>query len=572
MPKVRTYETQVSPNPLPNVRFSPNATADSFGGGKAKQISQLGAGLQNLGEGLGKVGAVFAARSQERKDKALVRNSLNQAESDMRVFEGDLNRPENREKAIDAYGSAQKELTEMRKRYSAQFKNERQRDLFTASFDSQMNGVLDRAFALQEKSRVEFDQLTRDAQNASAVDNAVAARTDANAIKNSEITIVANTSAATVGLPKDVRQKAIADARHNLHASVYSALLNDDPRAAQGYLEANKDKFHGAAYENLKKEADDKAFTWQAREDAGKLINAGLTDTQIEEEIAKIKDPKKAEAISTEVKRKLEDRNLAREIQQKENAYSSWQGVINGGDIPYGKLSGTEVKAMENYKRAALQGFAQQSDRGLLMQLGRLNDQELKSIDEVTMTSYGQKLAKDDFDAIFTRYRDLRRTNDVGLEPEKLTQIRTDSAMVGDALKALGVDPDLKKKTFFGEKAKKAEEKASDQQIINDATEAFQREINDAEKSKGRKLAPEEKRQILDDLLIKGKIRSLFGSKEGKFLFQTAEADLEKNFSIKDIPLKLQEQMQAAFKARGVASTPENIKNYYLEYLRRRKS
>lgn len=566
MAKVRTYEEgQIQAAPLPASRFSPSATGDSFGGGKAKDLKELGAGLQSLGEGAGKLAAVYQAQSNDRKDKAIVRDTLNQADSDLRTFEGEMNRPENREKALDAYATSQKAMTDLRKKYAASLKNDRQRDLFTASFDAQMNGVLDRSYALQERSRLEFEKLTRDAQNQSAVENAVAARTDANAIKNSEVTIVANTNANTIGLPKDVRQKAVSEARHNLHASVLSALTLDDPRAAQGYLKTNWDKFNPAAREALKKDLDDKAFDWTVRTDAAKLVGAGLNDQQIEEELGKIQDPKKAEAMRREVKVKLEERQIAREIQTKENSYSMWQNVIGGGDIPYGRVSGTEIKAMENYKRAALKGFAQDSDRATLISLGRLSDQELKEIDEVTMAGYGEKLSKSDFDAFFGRYRDLRRSNEIGLEGDKLSQIRSDSAMVTDALTALGIDPQLEKKGGFlgiGAGKKNPVEKAADQKIINDLSRSFEREINDQEKAKGRKLAPEEKQTILDSLLIKGKNK--------KFVFQSADVD-EKNFSIKDIPLNLQQQMQAAFAMRKIPATPENIKTYYLEYLRRKQ-
>lgn len=565
MAKIRTLDPQVQANAVPGVRDTPNAGSESFGGARASQLKEFGAGLQSVGEGALKAAAVYEQRSQDIRDKSLVRDSLNTAESDMRLIEGDLRRPENREKAIDAYNIAQKQLGELRKKYAAELKSPRQRELFNASFDSQMNGVLDRAYALQETSRVQYQKITRDAQNQSAIENAVSARTDPNEIRNSEITIISNTRADNVGLPKEAVDKAVAAARDNLHSSVLSALAQDDPRAAQGYLKENWEKFNPAAREVKKKELDDKAFDWTVREDALKLVNAGLTEQQIETELNKEKDPVKADALRARVKSVLEDKKIAREIQEKENVFSAWQDVQNGGSIPYGRLNGEEIKSMETYKKAELRGFAQDSDRNILVQLGRLNDQELKEIDEITMAGYANSLSKQDFDAIFTRYRDLRRGKSAGVEPDKLVQIRNDATMVGDALAALGIDP--------GKSAKKGKaadkENTADQAIVNELSRSFEREINDAQKATGRKLYPEEKQQILDSLLIRGKARKVFGvGKEGPFLFQASDAEIDKNFSLADIPVSVQQQMNDAFKLRGIPATEDNIKNYYLKYLK----
>lgn len=568
MAKVRTLDPQVQAAALPDTRRSSNASGASFGGAQAADLKDFGTALTNVGEGTTKAAGVFAIQSRDRKDKSLVRENLNSAESEMREIEGDLRRPENRDKAIDAYSNAQKSLTELRKKYAAQLGNDRQRDLFLSSYDAQMNSVLDRAFQLQETTRVQYEKITRDAQNQSAVENAVAARTDPKEILNSEITIIANTKAETKGLPKEFVDASVASAKNNLHSSVFNALLEDDPRLAQGYLEQNWDKFNPATREAQKKDSDQKAFDWTVRETAKTLVDSGFTEEQINAEIDKIDDPKKADALRARIKDDLEDRRIAREIQQKESTYSEWNKVMRGEPIPYGRISGSEVKAMETYQRAANAGFAQDSDRSVLMQLGRLSDQQLKEVDEVTMAGYGRSLAKKDFDPLYTRYRNLKRGGEAGSEGEALSQIRTDSAMVGDALKAVGIDPDKSSKFTKGKQLK---ENAADQAVVNELTRSFEREINQAQLSKNRKLYPEEKQQILDDLMIQGKVRKGLANRD-TFLFQVDDADInEKNFAIKNIPAGIQKQMDEAFKLRNIPATPDNIKNYYLTYLRSNK-
>lgn len=572
MAKVRTYDSKVRPNPLPSSRFSANATKASFGGGQAEDLISLGKSIQGVGEQANDIAVQYQKTSGERRDKSLVRDALNNAESDLRVLEGEMRLPENREKAIDAYDTVLKQTEELRKKYVQQFSNPRQRDLFMASFDSTMGGVRDRAYALQEKSRLEFEKLTIDAQKQSAVDNAVTNRTDPAAIKDAEVTIAANVNYMNRGLPKEIKKSALEVEIHNLHASVLSALTQDDPRAAQGYLEQNWGKFRPEARETLKAELEDKAFDWTVREEAAQLVNSGLQEEEIMAAVDKVEDPKKADALRKRVKERIEDRQVAREIQQKENTFTAWQGVMRGGEIPYGRLSGQEIRAMEVYKRAELRGFSQESDRSILVALGRLDDNQLKQIDEETMAGYANYLTRDDFNLLFSRYRDLRRDQGLGPEPKDLTRIRSRAQMVTDALASVGVDPSLKKQTFFGEKAKKAEEKTADQMVINDLTRQFERELNQAQRAKGRDLYPEEERQILDELMLTGKVRNIFGQvKEKDFLFQTDEADIEKNFDIRDIPAAVQQQLDEAFRLRGIPATEENIKNYYIEYLKSRK-
>lgn len=569
MAKVRVLDSQVQAAALPDTRRQSNGSAAAFGGAQAADIGAVGKSLTDFGDGATRAAGVYAAQSQDRKDKALARENLIGAEDEMRKLEGELRKPENRGKAVDAYSHAQKSLIEIRKKYNNGLGNDRQRELFSSSFDAQMNSTLDRAFTLQETTRVQYEKITRDAQNQSAVQNAISARTDPKEIAESEATIVANTRAENVGLPKEYVDSAVKSATNNLHASVVDALVQDDPRLAQGYLKANWDKFDPISREGRKTDIDNKAFDWTVREDAAKLVNSGMPEQKIEEELAKVKDPKKGDALRAKVKEYLEDRKIAREIKQKESIYSEWNAVMRGEPIPYGRISGSEVQAMETYQRAANAGFAQDSDRSVLMQLGRLSDAQLKEVDEVTMAGYGTKLNRDDFNALFSRYRELRRGSDVGIAPEKLTQIRSDSAMVGDALAAVGINPGSSAEK---NKKKQAKENAADQIVVNELSRSFEREINDAQLSKGRPLYPEEKQQILDTLMIKGKVRKVFSAKE-TYLFQAEDADItERNFSVKEIPVAVQQQMDEAFKLRNIAATPENIKSFYLEYLKSKKS
>lgn len=573
MPKVQTYDQgQVKARPLPASRFDANATADSFGGGKAKDLTTLGNALQSAGNDGGNAVVKYAAESKDRKDKAFVRDALNSAQSDARVFMADLNRPERRQDATEAYNLSSKELAAIRKKYSSNLKDPRQRDLFTASFDEVMNSHLDRASSLQEKSRVEFEKITIDAQNQTAVDDAVAARTDINEINRSEFTIRANARYKTRGLPEDVRKRAEQEEVNNLHSSILSALAQDSPVAAKDYLEKNKDKFtQGAAFVEKQKELTEKAFEFTVRQKAVEFSNSGLSLEDQFKEVDKIQDPKMADELRKRVKEKYDDKKLAAEAQAKQVLTDEWQKLTQdprGYQIPYEKFTDKkEWEAMEAYKRAALNGYSEASDIPLLIQLGTASDEDLRQVPIETMAGYAKQLKESDWKAVFDRYSALRGGNGSRELSAGLTQIRSDTTLVSDALKSVGIDLTPKDAKNKGKRQKY--EKVSDQFF-----RAYQSEVSQEELKLGRKATPVEKQQIVDDLLVKGRVKNpdwFAFNDANKFLFQV-EGDEWKNFSVKEIPEEDQRKITDALNRAGQPVTKAAVTNLYIKKLQSRKS
>lgn len=571
MAKVRGYEPgQVQANPLPSSRFDASASSDSFGGARASQFKALGQSLQNVSSGL-QDAAVKFQQSNERKDRAVVRDNLNNAQSEARVFMSDLNRPENRQTAVDAYEKSQKQLTDIRRRYSSQLKNSRQQDLFTASFDDVMNGHLDRAIAIQDKARTDYEKETLAAQNQTAVEDAVASRTDPAAIRTSEVTIKANTAFENRGLPVPVRKKAVENAVHNLHASVLSALTLDSPVAAQEYLKQNWGKFNPAAREGLKKELDGKAFDFTVRQRAAEISNSGAPLEDQLKQADTFNDPKMADELRQRIKEKYDDKVLARKAQEQALVQQEWSALTQdprGYQIPYEKFTDPEQwRAMEEYKRAALNGYSQSSDVPVLMKLGLMSDEQLKSIPVKEMAGYAHVLTEGDFKAVFDRYQSLNGGKGAKPLSDTVTQIRSDTALVNDALKSVGIDIT----------AKDAKDKKKKQKYENTANEfyrAYQSELTQQEQKLGRKASPDEKQQVVDSLLIKGRVRNpdwFMLNDQDKFVFQV-QNDEWKNFSVQEVPQEDQVKIVEALNRAGRPVTQEAVRNLYIKKLQGKRA
>ena len=312
--EIPTYGNQQVKNaPVARVRYSAQASPESFGAGQARDIQDLGAAMGKAGDAYSE----YKLRSQQRTNKAIVRDSLNSAREEMRQYMSGVYRRRGKD-AITVETEAAQELQKIRGKYLEQLKDDQQRDFFTPSFDGLMQGHLDRAMAHQEEQRMEFERLTWDAENQNAIEDAVSARTDPKAIKDAEFTIVANTKASLYGAGEEITKKAVEDAVHNLHASVLSALTQDAPKAAQGYMTEHWDKFNPRVRDELKKDIDSQVAKAWVRDTAVILFNSGRSLPEQLEEVDKIKDVEKANALRNALVEMDDERQKVKKMKNRE--------------------------------------------------------------------------------------------------------------------------------------------------------------------------------------------------------------------------------------------------------------
>ena len=324
MPKVPTYsQGQITQRPLPGIRLNPSATSESFGSGQARDVARLG---QAFGVASDTSLAIIKA-SQIRRDKALVRDSLNAVKSDLRTFMGDIYQRQGKD-AIDSYAEVEKKMLDIRRAAGSEFKNSQQRALFEASFSDLMNGHLDRAIVFQEKARRDFEIETLDAENQSFIDDAVAARTDIKEVAKAEQGIVANTRFKNRGKGAAITKESVKQAVHHLHSEVLSAVSQDSPEAALAYLTDNFDKFDPSVREEVKTQLEIAVKDAKIRNMAIAISGSGLALEEQLAEIDSIADNEIADAVRKRVIDRDSVKNSAVQAQRKAVYEQEWQAMF----------------------------------------------------------------------------------------------------------------------------------------------------------------------------------------------------------------------------------------------------
>lgn len=318
---VKVYQPgQVQNNPLPGSRFTANATAASFGGGQAQDLQAMGGALMKAGQ----ASATLHDISQERANRAAVRDKLNTASAELRELTGSYYRRKGQD-AASVYSEAEQALAEVRKKHTQDIKDPRQKDMFDASYESLANGHLNRVYAFQEEQRVVWEKETREAENMNAIEDAAAAWTDPAAIREAEVTLKFNTAANLKGMGDKVIKKGIEDATHLLHTEVLKKVGAYSPQAALDYIKTYGDRIKPVERAVLTQELQKKADIVWAMDKALELANSGKT---FEEQLAVAdaeKDPNKA----TELKENLRSIRTDRENAKKEAALARYEEEVD---------------------------------------------------------------------------------------------------------------------------------------------------------------------------------------------------------------------------------------------------
>lgn len=353
---IKQYEPgQVKNENLPSVRFTAGASPDMFGAAQAQQIKQVGAAIGDASNTL----AYLAKESQRKRDTAVVRDTFNQAQDEALQYSTSVFQQKGKD-AIDSYEDARKAFSEMRKRYSQDMKDTRQRELFDASFDSIQRQHLNAIMDHQEKQRQIFETETLDAENKMAHDMAVAYRNRAQDIRLSEETISANTAFKYRGMGDTVIKQKTKEAMHAMHADIIDAFIKDgQPDTAGDYVKKNRDRFNEAMLpeieDKIKKSGDNKWIL----ETAVNLNGSGksLEDQLVEvDKAGKGRDIETVEKLRQEVKQRYSDMEKIKNARIRETVEAEWDKLFAD---PYNyripqELPANEQTAMLNYRRSLL--------------------------------------------------------------------------------------------------------------------------------------------------------------------------------------------------------------------------
>jgi len=406
MPKVPTYNPgSVRESGLPGVRYSGGANENTFGSTTGRMIQAVGKAGEKLGMAMYQKLLSEQKKSDLTNDKSVVRDRYRQASSEIRTYLNEDVYRRKGENATKVYGEVEQKINEIRKKYLKDLTEERQKDLFTASFDSLSEGHLNRAMSFQEKSRKAYEKMTMNAENQDAIENAIAARLDPNEIQTSEQTIIANTRYANKGMGDKITNKAVEDAVHNLHASVLSAVTKDSPEAGMGYLKSNWDKFNPKLREEMKKDLQDQAKNEWVRGKAVEL--SALPIDKALAEVDKIKDADDAAKVRRMVKDRYKEQEDVKKIKHKERLEKEVDAVFTDPvkyEVPL-ELPAKDQEHLYNLRQRMLKdekarrgvGGATKTDPKTYYELMNMEPDKFK---QLNLLEYSDRLSIGDFKSL----------------------------------------------------------------------------------------------------------------------------------------------------------------------------
>lgn len=442
MPRVPTYQPQVSQGALPSVRLSGGATSESFGGGTARAIGQIGQTFESVGLALTRQNVFDETKTRLMKDKAFAREGINFSSSALRQKASELYRLKGKE-AVDAYNQFEKFATDLRKSQLKDLENDQQRDFFSASYDSLASGHLNRTMAFQEKALVDYERMTLDAQNKNAVEEAVAAWEDPSTVSNAEAVVTANTRHAQRGMGKDITDKSVEDAVNNLHSNVMSSISQESPSEAKKYLQGNWDKFNPGARDKLLKDISEMSLQEKSRDQAIVLSASNMSLEDQLKEVDKIKDPKEAALTRSLVKSRNNEKVAIKKAEEKQYVETEWDNLFESPKdykIPL-ELPANEQKSMQAYKVQALKeweknkgiGAGASTDWNTYTRLMLMPEGELSKLD---LTPHIKNLAPSEYKALITLQRKLRFPTG-SEQSKKAKRVRTVYQQASQALKGI---------------------------------------------------------------------------------------------------------------------------------------
>lgn len=475
MPKIPVVNGPQVQDNSNNIQFrhKTNASAASFGGAHAQQIGQLSNAVMNAGQVMGKI----QDRTDSLKRRASVRDQMNAAQSEARDYMTEVYRLKGKD-AIDITPEVEKRLNEIRTKSLEGFQDDEERALFMSSYDSLMNGHLNRAVSHQERERVSYDKNTKIAGVENSIANAVAARSDKNAILESEQAIIADTISLHKGQDKEFIKLQVANARDKLHSSILDAYSQDSAQAGLTYLESNWDSFDSKKREGLKKDLTEMANKESVFEMSDQIASSG---SSLEEQL-KLADNAPEEIrdeVKTRVKRKYDEVQLVKEMKIKEEYEKTYDDIVQNFStfdekklikFPSDKQANLS-NLLARLRKESMSPDKLKTDPRTYYALNNMTQEEFKKVD---LMAYQGKLSQ----AHLFKFMDMQKNTDTWKSTQNansyINQLTKQDIKNGDIEKA-----SFKREMFEELLQKFPEDKRNDIDTFNKVKDFMYMEVDD---------------------------------------------------------------------------------------------
>jgi hypothetical protein len=319
MPTVPLRTGTVSNVDLPNVRYSSNATAESFGGAGAENLGRLAGAVNQFGQTAQAIGI----DKQNEINRSMVRDALNDSQAQAREYLTKNIYTKQGQEALNVMPEVQKQFDAIRQSKNDGFQNDVQRQMFNQHFSEIHNEHVASIQSFQERERAQFEHTSIQAENFNAVEDAVLNRNNPQSIANAEMKIAQNSAYTARGMGPDAQKMEVAKGISVLHTNILNDIASNSPSAGLEYFKANESKFLPTERDRLRKTLEGGSDNEQARQVAIQMDALNLTPEEARARFDAMPNDKVAELAES----KYNYRQAQKERQAKDQNAALIDGV-----------------------------------------------------------------------------------------------------------------------------------------------------------------------------------------------------------------------------------------------------
>jgi hypothetical protein len=363
------------------------------------------------------------------------------------------------------------------------------------------------------------------------------------------------------GKPPALVQAEVQEVRSQTHASVIERrLTNGDDTGAMKYFEAVKGEITDpTSLKHLETALNEGKLRGQSQRTSLSIVRGSADLGEALEKTLAIKDPK----LQDEVRSRVKDYFQTKKAAEKERQDELFQAAANFTEQTKERPDPVTWSALDLSQRNAIDARIKQLKEGVQPETKWDSYYELKTLAsspatrsqflQTNLLQYRTQFADTEFKELVNLQTSLRKGDE---KVEKILDgFRSDSAIVNDALKEIGVNPSPKPGSDDAMKVSLFRRKVDEQvQLLQQRT--------------GKKITNDEMQNIVDNLTIKGVTEKgwIWDTKKRAFELERGE---EFEVDPRTIPGAERKKIEAAIRSLGGTVTDTKVAELYKKKLQR---
>lgn len=545
MPRVPSYQTDtINQAPAADTSQNVSTSPETFGASSGRAFQQLGNSLANVAGQLQRRENETWAREQETLFQKAITDRMSNPNTSYFNKAG--------RKAYDGLKDEQKYYDDLSDSMLESADNEGKRRRLQDLLDNRKASLYD---SFGRHAMKEF-KAWENSQNQFAAQTAIESAA-VNPYSRDVITHLERGRAEVSelhrrnGASEEEVKARIDEYENTFHKTMTATLMQDNPRQAKAYYQANKDNILAETRIALEKQLDVAGLVQQSQEQADLIMEkAALENADPMALAAKIKDPDLRKETEQLVRIYSADKKRA-ETERENNLFeSAWKSVIDNpvpGNVPANIRYDHRIKMMEYIEKKASGKDIQtewQSYYQLLTEAG--NPETRDTFQNRNLYEYRTLLGDSEFKELAKLQAGLK-SKDTKTKLD-LDAVYSNKQVLDQRLESVGINVNPKPNSDAATRLTQF------QQRVDMA-------VRDFEQSNNKKITADDYLGIVDKMLRKVVVDEDILFSDEKFLFETTMED------IGDVPAKDRDAIEKGLRQNNIPVTDENIKYFYFKKL-----